>query len=258
MTREEALQAYRPIRASLQGVLREAPNSCSQADFRRAAKALGLWREGMINAGDETEMVRIADIALFEPNPRGSRAIDRFVRQHRRHLPPGEAALAARMAQAHFSVFRVTGRHESAGLWLEDLLAGPVPVWLMDEALEGAVAAGTVLAMRLFDAGPFHAGFGTAVALDAADAEMIETLRRQFGDLPFEGRFAQMVYGCDIHGVSLSRLTAVTAIHGLLDRGELDADELLDLMRDGEPDADLLQGLLDGLAIRDRKAAGAA
>jgi hypothetical protein len=70
------------------------------------------------------------------------------------------------MAGAWFSIFRVAGRHEVAGLWLEDMLAGDRRLWLVDEALEASAPEGAVAGMRLFDAGPFHAGFGIIVEPD--------------------------------------------------------------------------------------------
>src|SRR3712207_3450098 len=70
------------------------------------------------------------------------------------------------MAGAWFSIFRVAGRHEAVGLWLEDMLAGDRRLWLVDEALEASAPEGAVLGMRLSAAGPFHAGFGIIVRPD--------------------------------------------------------------------------------------------
>ena len=70
------------------------------------------------------------------------------------------------MAGAWLSLFRVTGRHEAAVLWLGDLLEGDRRLWLVNEALEASAPERAILGMRLFDAGPFHAGFGIIVGPD--------------------------------------------------------------------------------------------
>jgi hypothetical protein len=66
----------------------------------------------------------MSDIALFEPNQRGRRAFDVFLAAKARQLDAADLELAQRMGKAFFSLFRCTARHEVAGVWLEDLLAG--------------------------------------------------------------------------------------------------------------------------------------
>jgi hypothetical protein len=77
MTRDNALELFRPIRASVRRILIAAIRACNRSDLMRAAKLLGFWSDGKIvlPEGDEaTEM--LSDIALFEPNQRGRRAFD--------------------------------------------------------------------------------------------------------------------------------------------------------------------------------------
>src|SRR5918911_3760940 len=167
MTRDDALALYDPIRQAIQRVLKAAPEACSRADMIRAAKQLGLWGgENRIVAEDDSHLNMLMDVALFEPNQRGNRAFDRFLEAQARQLDPADLALARRMADAFFSIFRVAGRHETAGLWLEDLLEPGRRLWLMDRSLEASASDDRVLAMRVFDAGPFHAGFGIVVPAD--------------------------------------------------------------------------------------------
>jgi hypothetical protein len=71
------------------------------------------------------------------------------------------------MANAFFSIFEVTGRHDTAGVWLKDLLINSDPIWLMDESMEASAPDGIMVGMRLFDAGSFYAGFGIVVPVDA-------------------------------------------------------------------------------------------
>jgi hypothetical protein len=194
LTREEVLVAYRPIRAAVRRVLREAVRTCSRADLTRAAKQLGLWDEGRIVADeDATEM--LADVALFEPNQRGRRAFDRFLDAEARRLAPADLEVARRMAGAFFSIFRLAARHEAAGVRLEDLLEADRQLWLVDEGLETSAPDGLVFGMRLFDAGPFHAGFGIVAPADQETVEFAVEARARGARSPFRHSLAATLYG---------------------------------------------------------------
>jgi hypothetical protein len=194
MTRAEVLAQYRPIRAGIRRVLREAMNACGQPDLNRAVKQIAPWAEAE-DLQDEETAEMLADVALFEPNQRGRRAFDRFLSAKAKRLGTTDYALAARMAAAWFSLFRVTGRHETAGLWLEDLLAGTRRLWLVDEALEASAPDGIIVGMRLFDAGPFYAGFGILVQPDEETIEFCLDAKARGGPLPFRHSLAATLYG---------------------------------------------------------------
>src|SRR3954447_3502416 len=117
MTRDEMLTLYGPIRSGIQRILKTATRACSDGDVKRAAKQLGVWSSGRIEVPNETAIDMVADLALFEPNQRGVRPYDRFLREHRQALDTADLALAHQMAGAHFSIFCVLRRHDIAGLW---------------------------------------------------------------------------------------------------------------------------------------------
>jgi len=165
MDRAEVLKLYRPIRAGIQRVLRLASTACNSADLTRAARQVVHWVDINDLAPEEIPPM-IIDVALFEPNQRGRRAYDRFLEQKAGTLSASDQALAQKMAGAWFSIFRVAGHHEAAGLWLEDRLDGDRRLWLMDKRLAASAEDGMDIAMRLFDAGPFYAGLGIAVVPD--------------------------------------------------------------------------------------------
>jgi hypothetical protein len=123
MTRAEVLARYRPLRAGIRRVLRAAMDACGRADLNRAVKQVAPWAGEEDLQGEEAAEM-LADVALFEPNQRGRRAFDRFLAEEGERLGAADRALAERMAGAWFSLFRAAGRHEAAGLWLEDMLAG--------------------------------------------------------------------------------------------------------------------------------------
>jgi len=172
MTREEALAMYHPIRASVRRILSSAISVCNQADLMRAAKQLGLWADGKIvlPEGDEAAEM-LSDIALFEPNQRGRRAFDGFLGTKAGQLEAADFELAQRMGKALFYLFRFSARHDAAGVWLEDLLAGNRKLWLMDEGMESSAAKDGAFGMRVFNAGDFHVGFGIAVPSDDETTE---------------------------------------------------------------------------------------
>jgi hypothetical protein len=91
MTRAEVLAQYRPIRAGIRRVLREAAKACSRADLNRAIKQVAPWAEAAeLEEADTAEM--LVDVALFEPNQRGRRAFDRFLAEAGEVSSPRQAS----------------------------------------------------------------------------------------------------------------------------------------------------------------------
>jgi hypothetical protein len=193
MTRSEVLAQYRPIRASIRRVLRLAANTCKRPDLTRAVKQVAPWAEEELSDEEAADM--FVDVALFEPNQRGRRAFERFLAEKGEQLDTVDHALAQRMTRAFFSMFRVAERHEAAGLWLEDLLDDNRRLWLVDEGLEASAPEGAVLGMRLFDAGPFHAGFGIIVAPDEDTIAFCVEAKARGGPLPVRHSLAATLYG---------------------------------------------------------------
>ena len=137
----------------------------------------------------------LSDTALFEPNQRGRRAFDVFLASNPRQLDAADFELAQRMGKAFFSLFRRTARHETAGVWLEDLLDGNRRVWLMDEGMEASAPTKGAFGMRLFDADEFHVGFGIVVPSDEETTEFsIQGMTRN-GRVPFRRSLAVTLYG---------------------------------------------------------------
>lgn len=194
MTRAEVLAQYHPIRAGIRRVLSEATKACGRADLNRAIKQVASWAEAEV-LEEEATADMLVDVALFEPNQRGRRAFDRFLAGKGEHLAGVDRALAERMAGAWFSIFRVAGPHAAAGLWLEDLLAGHHRLWLVDEALEASAWEGAVIGLRLFDAGPFHAGFGIIIEPDDETLDVCLAATERGAPLPLRHSLAATLFG---------------------------------------------------------------
>ena len=194
MTRDEALALYRPIRAAIQRILSAATKACSNADVKRAAKQLSAWSNGRIQLPTESAIEMVADLALFEPNQRGSRAYDRFLRDHTQGLEPGDLTVALRMAGARFSVFRILRLHQLAGVWVDDLIRVGEPIWILDQGLEVSAPDEFEFGMRIFDAGDFHAGFGIVVPADPEITDFCAQAVARGNRLPVRHSLAATLY----------------------------------------------------------------
>jgi hypothetical protein len=217
MTRDQTLELYRPIHASVRRILRAAVRVCNQSDFMRAAKLLGFWTDGKIvlPEGDEAAEM-LSDIALFEPTQRGRRAFDAFLSGKALQFDAADLELAQRMGQAFFSLFQRTARHELAGVWLKDLLDGNRRVWLMDESMESSAATNRVFGMRVFDAGDFHVGFGIAVPSDDETTEFSVQGVTRHGRTPFRHSLAVTLYNDRLTGRAPLTPTLEDAVTSLL------------------------------------------
>ena len=75
------------------------------------------------------------------------------------------------------------------------MLAGGRRLWFVDEALEQSAPEGAVADMRLFDARPFHAGFGIIVEPDAETLDFCLRAKARGAPLPFRHSLAATLYG---------------------------------------------------------------
>ena len=215
-SRDAVLASYRPIRTSIQRVLAEAVKHCRKSDFDRAAKHLDLIDQQQLD--DEETFAMLCDVALFEPNQRGRRVIDGFITKRADTLDPADQDLVRRLSSAFFSIFRVSGWHENGGVELEDLLTPDRRIWLMDENLEVSAPEGLVIAMRVFDAGPFHAGFGIVVQPDGEASAFCSSAAARGQPLPVRYSLAAALYGDDI-----ARSAVAGAVEDGIAQGMLDA-----------------------------------
>jgi hypothetical protein len=240
MTRDDILSVYRPLRASIQSVLKAATATCNTSDWRRAAKLLCFDLEdsdedGLLAEAQHTEM--LMDVALFEPNQSGKRTYDRFLKAAGRKLAPAELEVARALQGAYFSVFRIQSRHETAGLWLEDLLNDGPPIWIVDEGMEASGPDGLCFAARVFNAGGFHAGLGIILPLDAESVADYQALAEDPEAEVARGAFAVLAYREAILGNVLKILNRAMA-----DMSQDDLDQLSELMLDLDVD---LPGVLE-------------
>jgi hypothetical protein len=201
--RSETLALYRPLRAEIQRHLRIAPEHAERADWMAVAEILDIVQDGEVVA-DSSTLEMLTDAVLFALRASGDRVIDRYVAGL---VDRRERAFARRIAKGTFSIWRIVGAHPQGGVWVDDALGTRKHKHLMDEALEKSASAGTLVAMRVFDAGPFLAGFGIVIPVTGVAVTMLRGVCRA-------GRPPDLdiiIYGHAIHGLSIEE----TLVQGL-------------------------------------------
>ena len=214
MSRKEILATYRPIRKEIQKHLRAAPKLAQREAWLGAAESLGLVEDHAIVA-DSDALDMLTDVVLFTADSSGERIIDRYAAAltNRR-----ERAFARRLARGVFSIWRVIGRHPYGGLIVEDALASRNPKRLMDEALEKFASPGALVAMRLFDAGDFLAGFGIVIPVGGLATTILRQLPRARHLTGLDSFF----YVHAIHGIRIEE----SLLEGLLGDAACDQSDL--------------------------------
>jgi hypothetical protein len=189
-------EAYKPFKGTVQAVFQRALSSAGETDRKRAADRMGRLLNGRADLDDDSETYGwVIDLALFEPNERGVRPIDRFVNGAARRLFAAERDIANRISAAFFSMFTVTGIHENGGIWVEDVVDHHRRYWIVDLLVKGPEAIGQTLGVRIFDVGPFHAGIGPMVPIMPNFLDLCVKMLERDKKLPFTRSLAATTYG---------------------------------------------------------------
>jgi hypothetical protein len=198
MTREEILDRYRRLRAISTRHHGAALKFLSHAAILVHAKRLGLTVGRMLVPESEEEMTLAFDLALYTAKDGRSGALDRYARAVR--LAPGsdEARMLDAMRDAHFSIWRLERRHDTAGLIVTDVLR-EIEAWLIDEKLEASAPEGMSFAGRLCAPEGFAMSCGVVVPVDRDLIEEValDTLAWRHGDpdgVAQDPRFAIAIY----------------------------------------------------------------
>ena len=165
MDTEEFLAAYRETRRFVADYQTAAMKSVLPAAIMEQAKRIGLVKDGKLQPGSPAEMTLVFDLAIHTAKDGRSRAIDRVAKQ--RALPEGgqEATVMEAVRTALFTVWRVDGPHETAGLMAFDVLR-QTPFWMVDEWLATSVKPGDRFVTRLADMGDYRMSCGANVPVN--------------------------------------------------------------------------------------------
>ena len=196
MTRDELMTSYDTIRASAQEIVALSGRSVGERDMKRAADQLGVLAGGKFMIAEDGPGLRmIYDTVLFERNEKGVRPFDRFLAGPARSLPKEALALASRLGQAFFSLFRFSAKHDIVGLWIEDILDNDRRIWIISINLEDHDDPHEVFGMRIMDTGEFHIVLGPIALSTDEIAIDCTTAIKALGRLPFERPLSVAIYG---------------------------------------------------------------
>ncbi len=191
---------YPALRQAFNRVLSRLAGAVTADDVALAQDILEL-DDTDLQGTDEQTVTLLIDVALFSADATGRRAVDRLAGEAD-HDDAVDAAIAARLPHAFFSVFEVLDGHEAGGVRARDLIAGGTELHIMDEGLATSVAAGALIAGRFVAIGPWHVGFGVVSNLARSEAVALMLA----ADHPATGRtrLHEVVYRADIHGDNLA------------------------------------------------------
>jgi hypothetical protein len=211
MTRDEILQRYRHLRAISIGHHSGAMAFVSKQALLEHAKRLGLATGGMLVAESEAEMTLVFDLALYTSKERRSRALDRYARATPLPSSSDAARMLEAMRHARFSVWRITQRHETAGLIITDVLR-EAELWLMDEQLEASAAEGLSFAGRICEPDHFAMSCGVVVPVyrEMMEEVALDMLAQRRGDperVSQDPRFAIAIYRAALNSGILNNVT---------------------------------------------------
>jgi hypothetical protein len=193
-TLEEVHTIFEDVNTSVQAVNPRMLRSCGPNDLKRAAQSMGILVGGKIDAPNgEASYEMVADLALFEPNERGIRPVDRFPSGPALTLSERDQDIARRMGRSFFSLFRLAGQHALSGTWVEDILDNDRRIWLLDLDDDRPNPLHT-FAGRVFDAGPFHLSL---CVITLINERMLNVFKRAHatGRRPWRRSLVATIYG---------------------------------------------------------------
>ncbi len=162
-TRDELLQQYREVRASVNLHLGSALKFVSKGAMTDAAHALKISPGSSRPSTSLDVMQLVCDVAVFGKKPdERLRAFDRYARQCSFEVGSINAITLASLLDNKFCIVEVIERHERAGLIVEDINR-KTKVWLMDEGFESTAATGLILGARIIKPTDFYLTAGGAI-----------------------------------------------------------------------------------------------
>jgi hypothetical protein len=195
MNAEEISAYLTSLRTSMSAVQAVVRKSCGPGDLRRAAQNMGVFVSGAVESPrGEGCLEMVSDLAIFEPNEHGVRPYNRFLKGPVSTLPEREQDIAHRIGHSFFSIFRPAETHEAAGMWIEDVLNERRRIWVVDVNVSELKPSNSALAVRVFDAGPFHM---TLCVITLLSDRMFNVFERAHatGRRPYRRSLPATIYG---------------------------------------------------------------
>jgi hypothetical protein len=164
-SRADILSRYRRCRDLRMEIQTAALENIQHSTFLAHAKRIGLSDGKVLFTDNTVELTLAFDLAVYTAQAGRTRAIDRCARKRLPASKPDEALVLKGLQASRFSIFRIIGRCEPAGVLLEDLMRGGA-IALLDEGLEQSAKPGEVFAMRVAPVEEFVITCGAVVPID--------------------------------------------------------------------------------------------
>lgn len=166
------VQRYQRQRRVTRRLMHEAMQLLTKNDLEQSAKALGLWRRGVVVLDHEDLSGVMMNYALLEVRHRGLTTVERF-RADRSLYDPDEAATVDLLCRSQFRLLEVHRRAGKACLEATDQLTGKGGT-LVDVNFGKTGRAGLVLATHVWDlADDYWMTTGASVAYSEAAEQLV-------------------------------------------------------------------------------------
>lgn len=166
------IQLYQSQRSATRRLMHEAMQLLTKNDLEQSAKALGLWRRGVIVLDHEELSAAIMNYALLEIRHEGLTTVERF-RADRSLYDHDDAATVDLLCGAQFRLLEVRRPAGNACLEATDQLTGKGGT-LVDMNLGKTGGAGLVLAIHVWDlAEGYWMTTGASVAYSKAAEQLV-------------------------------------------------------------------------------------
>lgn len=187
-SRADILGRYRRYSDLRRDIQTNALENIPKSTFLDHAKRIGLSDGKVLFTDNDVELTLVFDLAVYAAKAGRTRAIDRYARKRIKVSKPDEALVLQSLQAARFSIFRMIGKCEPAGVLLEDLMRGGV-ISLLDEGLELSAVPGDVFAIRVAPVEDFAITCGAIVPFRIETfGEMIDFLT----DIAADGELAAL------------------------------------------------------------------
>jgi hypothetical protein len=156
------LGQYRKMRSITRQIHTTLMNRLPLPVLQAAARKIGLWDNGKVLLGNDTEMTVLVDYALYDCFKSGMSSVDCYVAENPPDADTDQALAMTAMGKAYYSVLRVDESVMGAGVWVKDLLFQQ-EYFLADVGFSNTAMAGFILAGRMFSFEDFAMTSGAAL-----------------------------------------------------------------------------------------------
>jgi len=155
-SRASIMERYDHFHSILKHFQRVIPDTLDRNLYKKAAKTLGLWHNGGIEIGDESELTILTDFAIYGlRNAGGKTPVQSYACAHPPRSDSDDELILNAMCGARYSLLQVTRRVPAVCVEAYDLLRKRM-VLVANHGFSLTAEAGMVLATRLISVPGFE------------------------------------------------------------------------------------------------------